>query len=263
MTTKVHVLSRGRPGAPLVVFAHGLEDSWASWHSMAKQFDPDWRLLAIELPWRAGNDYEWRTRRPGEWLGDGLDLIGTVPDVLVAHSFGANAALELMCAFDPRAGRSAALLCPLYRLPHLPVTWRMLDRSRTSFVENIREGVRARLGSRVDALSPALLDTMIEMAVDRVGPAGFLTVFDQFVNSANLALGGVELPTLVIAGDSDPNTSGEVAAELAAGMPGAGVFVGEGFDHFCHIRRAADVAGRITRLVGTVHTPIRTAGQHR
>ncbi|MEU8122604.1 alpha/beta fold hydrolase [Spirillospora sp. NPDC049024] len=264
MTVPLHVLSPGRPGAPLIVFAHGLEDAWTSWAPLARRLDRGWRMVALELPWRAGNDYRWRHRRPGEWLGDGLDLVGAVPDVLVAHSFGANAALELLCADDPRAGRASALLCPLYRPPRHRLTWRMLDRSRSTFTQHIRDGVRARLGPRAATLNPALLDTMMDLAVDRVGPAGFLTVFEQYAATADLPLASAARPALVIAGDQDPATSGEAARELAAGMPGAEAVIGPGYDHFCHLRHAPAIAGRIARLARAVHpSPTRTAGNPR
>jgi pimeloyl-ACP methyl ester carboxylesterase len=48
-----HVLARGRPGEPVVVFAHGLEDSWKSWQGLAAELNQDWTLIALDLPWRA------------------------------------------------------------------------------------------------------------------------------------------------------------------------------------------------------------------
>jgi pimeloyl-ACP methyl ester carboxylesterase len=260
---RAHTLAPGVPGAPLVVLAHGLEAPWASWRPLAAELDPDWRLVALDLPWRAGNDYRWRTRAPGRWLGDALDLVDATPDLLVAHSFGANATLELLCADDPRAGRAVTLVCPLYRLPRLPVTWRMFDRSRSTFIQHIREGLLARMGARAESTEPDVLETMIDLALERVGPAGFLTVFQQFVASAELSLGHVELPTLVLAGGIDPTLSREAAVALAGAMPGATVRVNDDYDHFCHIRQARGVAAQVTDLVDAAWATTRTAGELR
>jgi pimeloyl-ACP methyl ester carboxylesterase len=259
----VHRLTPGRPGAPLVVFAHGLEDSWKSWLPLAAELDPDWSLVALDLPWRPGNDYGWRGRAAGQWLGDGLDRLDTTPDLLVAHSLGANATLELLCALDPRPGRAATLLCPLYRLPRQRLSWRLFERARATFVQHIRDGVRARMGTRTATIEPAVLETMMALALDRVGPAGFLAVFEQFVSSAHLRLDSVDLPTLVLAGGADATLSREAATALADGMPGGRIRIHEDYDHFCHVRHARGIAAQVADLVASVRATMRTTGELR
>lgn len=259
----VHTLASGVPGGPLVVLAHGLEDAWTSWLPLAAELDPDWRLVALDLPWRPGNDYRWRGRPPGQWLADGLDLLDAVPDVLVAHSFGANAALELLCRLDPRPGRAVALVCPLYRPPSQPVTWRMFDRSRTAFVQHIRDGVLAKMGDRACSLEPALLETIMGLALDRVGPTGFLTVFDQFAASGDLPLGNIEVPALVLAGGADPTLSHAAATALVGRIPGAYLRFHHEYNHFCHLRHARGVAAQITDLLAVDRAPPRTVGEPR
>ncbi|MEO6504165.1 MAG: alpha/beta hydrolase [Jatrophihabitantaceae bacterium] len=258
-----HVLAPGRPGAPLVVFAHGLEDSWKSWGPLAAALDPAWRKVALDLPWRPGNDYRWRNRALGQWLGSGLDQLDAVPDLLVAHSLGANAALELMCALDPRPGRAIALVCPVYRLRRHQVSWRMFDRAREAFVQHTHDSVRVGLGARAGAFDPDVLKRMVKTALDRIGPAGFLTVFDQFVESADLALENVDRPTLVIAGGADATLSREAATALAAGMPGARLDIGEEYDHFCHVRHARAVAGQVAELLDAGQPSAPTRGEYR
>lgn len=242
-------LAAGEPGAPTVVFAHGLEDSWASWRGLAAALDPRWRSVALDLPWRAGNDYGWRGRRPAEWLGDALDALGRPPDLLVAHSFGANAALDLLCARDPRAGTATALLCPFYRRPAQSVTWSVFDRSRASYAANIGAGVRARLGRRAAGLDGDVLATMVDLAVERTGPSGFLAVFEQFVGSGSLPLHRIDRPTLVVVGGADPVLSRRAAAELTAAIPGVRAHIEPSYDHYCHIRRAPGLAERIAAFV--------------
>lgn len=256
-------LTTGAPDSPCVAFAHGLEDSWRSWELIAAGLDRDWRLVAIDLPWRPGNDYQWRTRAAGSWLADGLALLGAVPDVLVAHSLGANATLELMCASGSRPGRAALLLCPLYRQPGGRVTWRMFDRSRRAFERHIREGVGLRLRERGRTLPPELLDSMVALALERMGPAAFLAVFDQFVASSDLRLDNVGIPTAVLAAGDDPTLSAAAAAALVERVPGAQLHFQDHYDHFCHVRYAGEIAARVADVVRAVRAGTDLAGERR
>lgn len=251
---KAHTISPGRPGAPLVLFAHGMEGHWKSWTPLAAHLDQGYRVVSLELPWKAGNDFRWRNRSFGEWLGDGLDMVGATPDVLVAHSFGANAALDLMCRLDPRVGSSVALFCPFYRLPRFEVTWRMFERSRETFTAHVGEGVRARLGKRAATLDPEVVDGMVKIALNRAGPLGFAAVFDRYAASADLQLGNVEIPTKVLVGGMDPTLPAESARALADGMPGATLHTLDRGDHFFHVRYARYAAAEVTGLVEDVRT---------
>jgi len=243
-----HELAPGGPGAPLVVLAHGLEDSWVSWLPLARCM-AGWRLVALDLPWRAGSDYRWRRRPAPDWLGRGLDLLDAPAHALVAHSFGAGVALELLCERDPRAGRAAALLCPLYRPPELHLSWRVFDRARRTFNGNILDGLRLRLGARAASLEPGVLEQMLSRTVDRVGPAGFLAVFDQFAASAYLPLEKISTPTMVLAGDADPTLLEGAVPRLAMSISGATARMHPDYDHYCHVRRAKELASQLTGFI--------------
>lgn len=245
-----HELRAGEPGGDLVVLAHGLEDSWESWRSLARALDPRWRVLALDLPWRPGNDYRWRRRgSPSSWLAAGLDALSRRADTIVAHSFGANATLELM-AGGRKPARATVLICPLYCPPEQPITWRVFDRARRTFDRHVQDGLRLRMGARLGAVDAAILDAMVVKAIDRIGPAGFLTVFDQFVGSGALALDTVETPTLILAGGADPTLSPAAAATLSRGLPRSTLLVHEHYDHFCHVRHPAQVAEQAARFAG-------------
>ncbi len=259
---RAHPLPFGTPGGPLVVFAHGLEDSWASWLPVAVELDPSWELVALDLPWRPGNDYRWHSRSTGDWLGEGLDLLGARPAALVAHSFGANAAMELLCAQDPRPGPAVVLICPLYRPSHQQLTWRVFDHARSRFVEHVRDGLRARMGARAGKMDLATLETMMDVALDRVGPAGFLTAFHEFVVSTDLPLGNIGVPTLLIAGGADPSLPRESALALARAIPGAELRINDDYDHFCHVRPARGVATQVADFLAC-RISTRTVGEPR
>ncbi|WP_020519556.1 alpha/beta fold hydrolase [Catelliglobosispora koreensis] len=241
-------LAPGQPGGRLAVLAHGLEDSWESWLPLAKQISPQWRLVALDLPWRPGNDYQWRRRSSSALLADALDLVGQRPDLIIAHSYGANALLELLSIGDPRTSQAAALICPLYRPPEVAVTWKIFDRSRSAFEKHIKDSLLSRLSGRAERIGADVVENMIGKAIDRVGPAGFLAVFDQFVSSAAVALGEISASVLVLAGGADPTLSPQAATSLARRIPHASLLIDDEYDHFCYVQRPGEVADRIIRF---------------
>lgn len=244
-----------RQGDPLLVLVHGIEDEPESWRPLARLLQQNWRALALDLPWRAGNRYDWgRGTSPGRLLAQTLATLGE-PAALIGHSFGANAILELIA--DPTVrpvvpGPSAAvLIAPFYRPPSMPVTWKLFDRSRENFDRQIRAGLAVRLGSRIAAVDDDTITRMMDKTVEWIGPAGFLSVFDQFVGSGELPLATVEVPTLVLTGRDDPGLGRHHSAALDAAMPAATVVIHQHYDHFCHIRQVGDVARRITEFLMT------------
>jgi pimeloyl-ACP methyl ester carboxylesterase len=249
MNITVNQLAEGAPGDLRTVLVHGLEDSWESWLPLARRLPAGWRVDALDLPWRPGNDYRWRHRPAGVWLAHGLDLLDGVPDLVVAHSFGANATLELLCTGGPWPVRAAVLVCPLYRPPEVALTWKVFDRSRRAFDQHMREGLLARLGPRAATVEPDVLEKMTATAIDRVGPAAFLTVFDRFSASTSLPLARVTQPILLLGGGADPTLSRAAVTALAAAIPRASVVFQDRYDHFCHVRHAAEVAVEVAEWI--------------
>jgi pimeloyl-ACP methyl ester carboxylesterase len=228
-----------------------MEDGWDCWRPLARRLGPSWRIFAIDLPWRAGNCYRWRRRASAaRWVADGLTRIGEPVDAVIGHSFGANAVLELLTdpTMLPPTARPAAvaLAAPFYRPPDMPITGEVFDRSRDNFDRQIRAGVAVRLGRRITEVDPEVVASMMDKAVQRISPAGFFAVFDQFVTSGELVLSTVDVPTLVLAGRGDPGLGRRRAAVLAEAMPAATVVVSDDYDHFCHVRQVDDVARRVT-----------------
>ncbi|GIJ08934.1 alpha/beta fold hydrolase [Micromonospora andamanensis] len=237
-------LADGPPGAPLAVLAHGLEDSWRTWLPLAADLGQRWRVAALDLPWQPGTDYRWRQRPAADALADAIVGIGADISLLVAHSYGANATLHLLCR-DALPARRVALICPLYRPPGRPVTWTLFDRARTAFERHIHESLRSRQGDRLARTPDDVLATMTRKAIDRAGPAGFLAVFEQYVTSAALPLDRVRPPVLVLGGGDDPTLTPAAAGALAGALPDARLIIDDRYDHFCHLRHPAEVAARL------------------
>ncbi|GAA3733994.1 alpha/beta fold hydrolase [Salinactinospora qingdaonensis] len=254
---------------PTVALVHGLEDDWRSWRSLVRELRrretlKNARFRALDLPWRSGCDYTWRrATTPSDWVDRGLGTLAQPPQVVIAHSFGANAVLELL-ATRPSASQPMAvvLIAPFYRPPSVPVTWKLFEQSRDNFNQQMHDGVVARLSRRGRVIEEDVLESMIRKTVERVGPSGFLAVFDQFVGSGELRLADVRPPTLVLAGARDPGLGRRRGAVLTEEMPAADVVLHEEWDHFCHIRHADEVATRITGFLDTLHHE-RDGAEHR
>jgi pimeloyl-ACP methyl ester carboxylesterase len=252
-------LGRGRRRSPVVALVHGMEDSWQSWRGLAGHLPATWRVYALDLPWRTGNSYQWqREATAGLWLAQALAALGEPVDVLVGHSLGANAVLELLSGPEPAGVRTAALLAPFYRPCSTPLNWALFDQARKYFDRIIADGLRVRLGPRADRLEPRLMESMLDKMVERIGPQGFIVWFDHFAASGRLQLDRIAVPTLVLANAADPCLADGRAEALAAALPRATVRLDGGYDHFFHIGHAPQAAGQLVRFTRTCRPRART-----
>lgn len=243
------------PG-PLVVFVHGLEDDCRSWVRLARCLPADWRPVALGMPWHAGNDYRWRFHgSPADWLATGLAALPEPPVLVVGHSFGANALLELLATGPDPLAPAAVLAAPFYRPPDEPPTWRTFDRSRRAFERQLGEGVRVRLDGRRCPPESDVVERVVAGAWDRIGPNAFLAVFEQYVASGHLPLAAIDTPLLVIAGAGDPGLSDDHLGALVARLPGCTLVADAHYDHFCHVRQATQVADAIERFAAEALAP--------
>ncbi|MEU5257005.1 alpha/beta fold hydrolase [Streptomyces longwoodensis] len=252
---------------PVVVAVHGMEDSWQSWEKLTGLLGAEHQVYALDLPWRAGNDYRWRQYgSPAHWLHEGLKAIPEPVDVLLGHSFGANAVLQYLahCGAAGPAARTAVLAAPFYRPSTLECDWSLYHQSFAGFRSVMTEGMRTRLGTRAAAMEPELITSMADKLIERIGPMGFLALFDQFVATTELNLSQVPIPALVLAGEHDQGLAGDRAEALAEAMPMADVQLSPDFGHFFHVDHAVDAYERITaflrvHLGGTQTPPRETA----
>ncbi|RKF24878.1 alpha/beta fold hydrolase [Micromonospora globbae] len=249
----VHPVAGRAAGAPTVLLVHGMSDTWRSWGPLAALLPTGWRSVAAELPWKAGTDHGWRRRgTPGAWLAATVRAMAEPPDVVVGHSLGANAVLEMIATEPDVTPRGAMLIAPFYCPPDLPVTWAVHERAQANFVQIIDEGLRNRLGERLAGLDAETLASMRDIMVDRIGPVGFTTLFDHFTATAGLPLHAVTVPTMVLTGGRDPSLDGPRATALRAQMPDAHVVVEPEFHHFCHLDQATEVARHVAGFVEKV-----------
>ncbi|GAA2974440.1 alpha/beta fold hydrolase [Actinokineospora diospyrosa] len=222
---------------PVVVAAHGVEDRWDSWRAVAERFPG--RFYALDLPWRAGNDYRWTSDGDaGAWLRRALDEVPEPVEVLIGHSFGANAVLQHLAEV---AAVPALLLVPFY-----PTAAEPYERAYADFRAIMAEGLRLRLGSRV--VEDELVDAMVDQTARRAGEHGLGALFDQFRRTAKLPLAEVRTPTMVLTCSGDRALPPDRAHALAAAMLAAEVRLVPGGTHFQHLDRPERVAAALTEF---------------
>ncbi|MCT9933140.1 alpha/beta hydrolase [Planotetraspora sp. A-T 1434] len=252
--TTTHQLTPGSPGGRTVILVHGMEDNWRSWLPLARHLDPAWRVHALELPWNAGSDHEWRRHgSPGAVLGE---LLGTAEarrafphvDLLVGHSLGSSAVLELLTEVTT----PAMLIAPFYCPPEMAVTWPVFDRARADFLRIIDQSLELRLSRRLSRVEPDVGEAMLAKVRDRIGPIGFMAMFEAFLHTARLDLGAVTGPALVLAGDRDHAMGPARAAALRRELPHAEFVVEPGFGHFLHVRHAEVAAAHLRAFLKEV-----------
>ncbi|MCC2276962.1 alpha/beta hydrolase [Streptomyces sp. ET3-23] len=237
------------PGSgPVLVAVHGAEGSWQEWRPLARQLREHHRVLALDLPWRAGNDYAWvRHGSAGAWLQRTLAALDEQPAALLGHSLGANAVLE--CIGAHRGTVPAVLFAPFFRASAGPVDRRLYEEFCAAFRYAVGDGMRVALGERAARLDPALFASMVDIALERVGQHGLRTLFGHFTRTAELDLAGDAPPALVLAGERDPALAGARALALASAMPRATVAHRAGYGHCFHVERAGPVAEDVVEFL--------------
>ncbi|MER7274965.1 alpha/beta hydrolase [Dactylosporangium sp. NPDC000244] len=222
------------------VLVHGLDDTPDSWAPLTAALEGE--AITLELPWRAGADVRWRRDgTAGAWLRRRLRALGTPYDVLIGHSLGANAVLDVLAGGTDAA--AAVLIAPLYRPPDWGVTWDLFTLCRQHFEAVIRE--RGRALDRRRETDPAAVDELLDRIIDRLGPARFITLFEEFVATGDLPLGAVTVPTLVLSGADDPGLSFGRAEGLASALPHATLVLDTSLRHDAHATQAETVARHI------------------
>ncbi|MFE3546963.1 alpha/beta fold hydrolase [Nocardia sp. NPDC059177] len=241
---------------PVCVLAHGLEDGWQSWSGLIGQLASTYRCYLLDLPWRAGNTYEWRRSfEPLTWLERALRLIPEPIDMIVGHSLGANVILDLLC-HDAAITRSAVLIAPFYRPAAVPADDRLREQSRQYLRQVIDDGTRLRLGSRAHRIDDDVRAAMVDKQLERIGPAGFDVLFDQVAASGNLPLDQIAASCTVIADPEDLGLAGGDSNLFTSAWPAANLRLLPRFGHFGHVTFPEVVAEAVRELSQSAPTSV-------
>lgn len=200
-----------------VGFVHGLGGGHAIWAQLVEALPDDVAIWAFGLPWDAGQGYGWAVgSEPRVWLRRALELMPVQPDVLVAHSFGANVLLDHVATHGTGALTGLVLLSPFYRPSPDAFTWPVISHYLNDFTDLLAAGISARGAPPAD-----LLAAMAEKVRDRISPYGWMRFFELFTATPMLDLAAITVPCLVVGGGRDtasyPDDNRSLARRLTRG----------------------------------------------
>jgi alpha-beta hydrolase superfamily lysophospholipase len=253
-------------GEPVRVVAavHGMADNWNTWRELAGQLGPGYRCYAVDTPWSGGaggllGRWQAPSSGPAAWLRQALAAVPEPVDILLGHSFGANAVLDHLATRREPAVRAAVLLAPLVR-PTTSAPYPVLvARTRTAIRQVVGEGLRAKLGTRGASVDADVISSMLDKVFSHVPDQTAHLVLERLMATPRPALRHVDTPTLVLSGRGDQRLAGVRATSLAV-MPAVEVRIHEHYDHFCHITQAADVATECAGFLDRVLSALSPAG---
>ena len=254
-------LEAGPPGAPPVVFLHGIGGAARGFLPQLDHFGRAWRAVAWDMPGHGGSSpleivtIDTLTAALAGFLAQaGLDR-----PVLVGHSLGGMVAQRLL-ALQPHAARALALAQTSAAFGSRDPAW--------------GEGfVAARLGP-LDAghTMAALAEGLVaDVAGDAPDPAGmdlarwcYAHTPDSTYRDTVRALPGFDMrdalsriavPTLVLAGSQDRNAPPAGMQRMAARIPGATYVELPGAGHLAHLEQPAAFNAAVQRFLDGLPTP--------
>jgi pimeloyl-ACP methyl ester carboxylesterase len=221
-----------------------MEGDPASWQPVAGALVDRFDVVALDLPWRKGSDHHWRHRAtPGRLLTLALARVGAAPDVVVAHSLGGAALLELLASGDlggptPR--------CPVVvAAPLLPAARPDVELAHRRLGLVVRDGVRARLGARAARMPRSLVDHMSRLAFDGLRPGALSACLDaaRCLHAADLE--AVDVPVLLLGAADDAAVPLAEVRALAERLPHARTGAVAGCGHHIHLEQPEHVVAAV------------------
>ncbi|MEV6521560.1 alpha/beta hydrolase [Longispora sp. NPDC051575] len=220
------------------LLVNGLGGSNAVWGPFAERADPRLEIWEADLPWGSEGTVGWgQEPELGPWIRRALESVdsGRV-DLVVAHSFGANLLLDLLCRGGlPEPPRAAVLVSPFYRPSPDRFDWETISYFLNNFHLLLQEGIRVRSAGRLDADSQRDLALRLR---EMVGPYGWVRFFDTYLRTPGLALENLTQSFLIVAGADDPASSPADSRDLADRLPDCQAEILDGCGHLAMVERA-------------------------
>ena len=243
-------------GEPLVLI-HGVGMQSAAWAPQIAAFSDTHRVIAVDMPGHGGSDplpHDSRLPDFVAWCGDVLETLGCGPVNLAGHSMGALIAGG-MAATQPQLVRRVALLNGVYRRSE---TARQAVLDRAGDIRNGRMDLETPL-ARWFGPSPAEAAAKSKVAhwLGTVETDGYAAAYEAFANgdaTFAAAFGQIACPFLAITGEDDPNSTPEMARQMASQVPGGTSAVIAGHRHMINLTAPLEVNAHLAEwLARAVH----------
>jgi len=237
-----------------VALLHGLGSSATVWDPLRAELPSNVESWAFGFPWDSGQGPGWALERDSRvWLERAWEAAPGRPDVVVAHSFGANVMLDWIATQGGAGCRGLMLMSPFYRPDPDLFDWASIKHYLNDFEDLVRAGILARLnGSRP---APDVLEAMIDKVRDRIGPYGWMRFFDHYTRTPLLDLSTVDVPCLVVGGGRDTAAYPHDVRRFAEALPDAVVHILPESAHFSMIDNTAQVGSLLREFLLRIGDP--------
>ena len=240
-------------GDETVVLIHGVGMRIEAWAPQIERLAEDFRVIAMDLPGHGGSAPLAGPAELGSfvaWFERTLDELAVGPVNIAGHSMGSLIATGIV-ATSPAKVRRVALLNGVHRRSEAArravearageITTGVFDRVAPLarwFGEDEKNGAAY-------VLTHALLD-----AVDTAGYAAAYTAFASGDSIYSDCWPLVTCPALFLTGDGDPNSTTQMARDMAAAAPRGEAVVIEGHRHMVNLTAPRLVNEALIRWLG-------------
>jgi pimeloyl-ACP methyl ester carboxylesterase len=255
---RAHYQDEGDPNKPLLVLLHGFGDSYTSWEGWARELKDKFHIITVDFPGHGLTRAPQGYRLAGDGLADfvnGFALKLALPPFAVAgNSMGGGVAWQVAARYPERV--NALILVDAAGFPNekppaaVPLAFRILQyRIGRAFLRNIDNRPLINEGLKTDVydktlITPALVDRWAEFQ-RAPGHRAILMALDPhaFSQASTAVLQQINVPTLILHGESDVLIEPAAARKFAAAIPGAKLITYPQVGHLPQIeipRRSAD-----------------------
>jgi non-heme chloroperoxidase len=234
----LHYAERGDPEGEAIIFLHGYSDSWYSYSRVLPLLSPSYHAFALTQRGQGDSDKPECCYTVDDFAADidaFMDALGIDKATLFGHSTGALFAQRVALSYPRRVSRLVMLGA------QTPVNEAILG-----LVEEVRaledpvpsEFVREFQESTIYHPVPEeFLDTVVSESL-KLPARVWRDYMEQAALSIDhdyvLALGEIDVPTLILWGEQDPLFPREEQERLAAAIPGATLKVYPETGHAVH-----------------------------
>lgn len=257
----VHYQDDGDPSLPPLVLLHGFADSFTTWEGWVRELKTQFRIISLDFPGHGLTRAPQGSRLSGEYLADFVDAFAAklaLPRFAVAgNSMGGGAAWQLAVRHPDRV--SALILVDAAGFPNdkpspdMPLAFKILrypiGRTLLSKIDNrplIEQALKADVYDKT-LITSSLVDRFAEF---QRAPGHRIILMSVGMGaqgpSTKDLLSTIQVPTLILWGESDPLIEPAAAKKFAAAIPGAKIITYPNVGHLPQLeipqRSAADVA---------------------
>jgi pimeloyl-ACP methyl ester carboxylesterase len=257
----VHYQDDGDPNLPTLVLLHGFADSFTTWEGWVRELKTQFRIISLDFPGHGLTRAPEGSRLSGEYLADFVDAFAAklaLPKFAVAgNSMGGGAAWQLAVRHPDRV--NALILVDAAGFPNdkpsadMPLAFKILrypiGRTVLSKIDNrplIDQGLKADVYDKT-LITPFIVDRFAEF---QRAPGHRVILMGVGMGaqgpSTKDLLSTIQVPTLILWGETDPLIEPAAAKKFAAAIAGAKLITYPNVGHLPQLeipqRSAADVA---------------------